>query len=113
VPEDYQRVRQEHIDALCPELRSVVDDAVSLGNEVIETWTGFGSGVLLRRARPVLDGAPAQTRKKLVYRPINDPHYWLGELHCRDHPGWFVALPFEPRWQELPTLDVKVDKRAR
>ena len=35
-------VSQEHLDALCEELKAVVDDAASCGNEVVETWTGFG-----------------------------------------------------------------------
>jgi hypothetical protein len=89
-------VLQEHLDALCPELRAVVADAERSGNPAVETWRGFGNGVRLQRARPVLAGIEGSMKARLLYRPVDDPHYWQGELHCRDHGEWFIALPFEP-----------------
>jgi hypothetical protein len=87
-------VLKQHLDALCDELAAVIEDAAACGNEVAQTWTGFGQAVLLRQAQPVLAGVPAGVLAKLAYRSVRDPHYWLGEIHCRAHPGWFVALPF-------------------
>jgi hypothetical protein len=104
VAETFERIRQEHLDALCPELRLVVADAVAAGNSVAETWDSFGHGVLLTAPRPVLVNVPAETRSALTYRAINDPHYWLGEIFCTLHFEWFVALPFEPGARELPSL---------
>jgi len=88
-------VRQEHLDALCEELKAVVADAAASGNEVVETWTGFGQAARLRSSRPVLVGVPAEVMDKLIYKSVRDAHYWLGEIYCRTHPGWFVALPFD------------------
>jgi hypothetical protein len=87
-------VLQAHLDTLCPELAAVVADASASGNRVVETWTGFGQAVRLDTPAPVLSGIADDVRAKLVYRSVGDPHYWLGEIHCRMHPGWFVALPF-------------------
>ncbi len=86
---------QQHLDALCDELRAVVEDAAASGNEVAETWTGYGQAVRLRRSQPVLVDVSAEVRGRLAYKSIRDAHYWLGEIHCRAHPGWFVALSFD------------------
>jgi len=88
-------VLQQHLDALCYELKVVIEDAAAHDNEVAETWSGFGEAVRLRRAVPVLVGIPAGVLGQLLCRSVRDPHYWLGEIHCRTHPGWFVALPFD------------------
>ena len=88
-------VKQEHLDALCPELAAVVEDAVASGNEVAETWTGYGQAVRLKGSEPVLVAVGADIRGRLRYRSVRDAHYWLGEIHCRTHPDWFVALSFD------------------
>jgi hypothetical protein len=113
MPEREYMVLQEHLDALCPELRMVVTDATKSGNRVIETWRGFGQAVLLERARPVLEGVPRQVRANLSYRPVNDPHYWLGEMHCQSHPGWFIALPYEApdRSRHDPNFGLELHRR--
>ena len=87
-------VVQEDIDALCPELAAVVDDAVGAGNEVTETWRGFGQAVRLKAPAPVLGHISDAVRSHLAYLAIDDSHYWLGEIHCRLHPEWFIALSF-------------------
>ena len=91
-----QPVVQEHLDALCTELKAVVEDAAVSGNPVVETWTGYGQAVRLRRAQPVLVDVSDEVRARLAYKSIRDAHYWLGEIHCRAHPGWFVVLSFDP-----------------
>lgn len=88
-------VLPEHLEALCPELGAVVQDAASHGNPVVETWRGFGNAARLASARPVLVALPEQVLGNLRYRAVDDPHYWLGEIHCLRHPDWFVALPFK------------------
>jgi hypothetical protein len=104
VGEPFVPIRQEHLDALCSELGLVVADAVAAGNRVVETWDSFGKGVLLKAPRPVLVDIPPQTRSALTYRPIDDPHYWLGEIWCSLHREWYVALPFTAGARELPSL---------
>ena len=47
----------------------------------------------------------------LTYRALNDPHYWLGEIYCRLHPEWFVALPFTAGSTELPSLGLRRFRR--
>jgi hypothetical protein len=88
-------VMQQHLDALCEELKAVIEDAAASGNEVVETWTGYGQAVRLRRSQPVLVDVSAEVKARLAYKSIRDAHYWLGEIHCRAHPGWFVALSFD------------------
>ena len=90
------RVSQEHLDALCHELSTVVADAERSGNRVVETWRGFGNAVALKTARPVLDGVDSATRAKLLYKPVDDPHHWRGEIHCGEHREWFIVLPMDP-----------------
>jgi hypothetical protein len=106
--EAWPSVRQEHLDALCRELRAVVDDATACGNEVVETWTGYGQAVRLKKAEPVLVRIPDDVRAKLIYKSLRDAHYWLGEISCRVHRGWFIALSFDsPDAQEpvgLPSI---------
>jgi hypothetical protein len=103
------QVLREHLEALCPELRAVVDDAEAAGNEVMETWQAMGSVVRLRAPRPVLTAVPASVRGVLSYVAVNDPHWWLGEIHCRRHPGWCIALSYTgPRDAELPDLGLPV-----
>jgi hypothetical protein len=87
-------VSQEHVDALCPELRAVVDDALAAGNELAETWTSFGNGVALRQPTPILTAVGGDVRARLRYNAFNDPHYWMGEIYCDDHPGWYLVVPF-------------------
>jgi len=89
----------EHVDALCPELAAVLRDAVAAGNEAVESWQGYGQAVRLKGPAPVLVDIEDSIRDKLTYRSVDDPHYWLGEIHCRIHADWFIALSFgtDPR----------------
>jgi hypothetical protein len=97
-------VLEEHLAALCPELKIVLDDAESSGNPVVETWRGFGQAARLKKPRPVLTGVTPDVRAHLTYRAVNDPHYWLGEIHCAMHPGWFIALSYSVGAEQLPDL---------
>ena len=57
---------QQHLDALCDELKAVIEDAAASGNEVVETWTGYGQAVRLRRSQPVLVDVSAEVRGMLA-----------------------------------------------
>lgn len=59
-------VMQQHLDALCDELKAVIEDAAASGNEVVETWTGYGQAVRLRRSQPVLVDVSAEVRGMLA-----------------------------------------------
>lgn len=97
-------VLAEHLDALCPELRAVVDDSGIAGNPPAESWRGFGQAVRLQSLTPVLVAIPPEIHRRLYYVPIGDPHYWRGEIRCRVHAEWFVAVPFDSAdpWGPLP-----------
>ncbi len=94
-------VLPEDVAALCPELTAVLRDAVAAGNEAVESWRGYGQAVRLRSPAPVLVDIDESIRGKLTYRSVDDPHYWLGEIHCRIHPNWFIALSFGSDPKEL------------
>jgi len=85
---------------LCPELTAVVDDATASGNAAAASWRDFGQAIALSAPRPVVTSISESVRANLTYRPVGDPHYWLGEIHCRIHPDWFIALPFGPSFEE-------------
>jgi hypothetical protein len=70
-----------HIEALCPELRTILDAELAAGNSVVETWTGWGHVVMLKReflCAHAVDGT------RVVYRDVNDPHYWKAQYSVRD-----------------------------
>lgn len=90
----HEWVRQADLDALCPELRAVVDDAVAAGNSVVATWREFGQAAQLATPEPVLVALPEEVVRRLRYRAVDDTHYWLGEILCTAHHDWFVCLPF-------------------
>ncbi len=53
----------------------------------------------------MLSGLSKAITSNLRYNAVNDPHYWLGEIHCQLHPGWFVALSYNhPDDDNLPDL---------
>lgn len=63
---------------LCPKLRAIVDTEVAAGNRIVETWTDWGTGVLL--AQPFLQEHP--TDDSIQFRVEGDPHYWKDEYAC-------------------------------
>ena len=69
---------------LCADLRGVLEAELAAGNVVVETsrgWPGLVSVWL---------GGPFRARLRneiehVVFREINDPHYWLSEYECTKH----------------------------
>jgi hypothetical protein len=99
------RFQPAHLDALCSGTLRVVDASVHEGNEVVDSWTGFGQAVALGRgAISIPDGDDGCD---LRYVAVDDPHYWRGEIHCMTHPGWFIVVPFGPTFDAPLPSDVE------
>ena len=69
------------IDALCPELRTILDAELAAGNEVVATFEGWGSIVMLAKHFQV-PHAIVGTRVDFV--EVNDPHYWKSQYSVKE-----------------------------
>jgi hypothetical protein len=68
------------IEDLCPELRALVASELAAGNTIVEwgpSLYGHG-GVLVLLAKPFRH-APPSLPDGVVFREINDPHWWKAE----------------------------------
>ena len=80
-PEDVSRIERQRIEKLSPELRSILESEVALGNEVVETsdsWPGESSVFVMLR-RPFMRGYSGLP-SFVVFRDIDDRHYWKAEF---------------------------------
>lgn len=97
--------QQVFIERLCPQLRLLLDAELAAGNRVVDAGPGLRdwNAVLVRLAEP-FQTPRASAPVGLVYRQINDPHWWLAEyehlesghlLACgfRGGPGGQLAKP--------------------
>jgi hypothetical protein len=73
-----------------PELRRILELELAAGNSVVETWSGFGNGVLLAEPFKRKHSFSSAT---LEYREVDDPHYWRAEYRVRGLDE-FVACRF-------------------
>lgn len=73
-------VSQAPIDALCPQLRAILDAEVAAGNRICETSKGWPTPssivIFLSDSFKVTLGA---LPSNVTYRLLNDPHYWYAE----------------------------------
>lgn len=69
------------IEQLCPELRAILDVELAAGNEVIATFEGWGSIVML--ARP-FRAAHAIDGQRVTFVEVNDPHYWKSQYSVKE-----------------------------
>ena len=70
----------ESATKLCPELQAILRAELQAGNAIAESWSDWGLGVLLRD--PFHQAHDHSGR--IVYRDLNDPHYWKAEYSCPD-----------------------------
>jgi hypothetical protein len=78
------------IESLCPELREILKVELAAGNRVVETWDGWGLGVVLERPflrEHVIAGS------RVAYHDVNDPHYWKAQYSVKEL-GQLVACRF-------------------
>jgi hypothetical protein len=70
-----------NLAALHPALRSLLDRELAAGNEVQETGRGWPDkdSVFVRLRHP-FRAAPVSPPAGVVFREINDPHWWLAEF---------------------------------
>jgi hypothetical protein len=74
------RIQQAHLDRLCLELAELLAAELAAGNEIFETGSGWPrpESVLVSLAKPFLT-KPAPLPPGVVFREINDPHWWKAE----------------------------------
>ena len=70
-----------NLAVLHPALRSLLDREIAAGNEVQETGRGWpDTDSVLVRLRHPFRAAPATPPAGVVFREINDPHWWRAEF---------------------------------
>ncbi|WP_442510071.1 hypothetical protein SH528x_001677 [Novipirellula sp. SH528] len=83
----------EDIDELNAELRRLLDAELSAGNVVVETWRGWPSAKTVAVALrcpfrvPAKDAVP----DSVVFRDVDDPHYWKAEYVHSDSEHMIVC----------------------
>ena len=76
------KINQEHIKALSPKMRAILQSELDAGNEICETYKGWkwedSISVFLKYSfkAPVKTDLPG-----IVYNETNDPHYWKAEYY--------------------------------
>jgi hypothetical protein len=75
-----EEIDQAALAALCPELRAILDAELAAGNTIAEASRGAGkpNAVYVALRRPFLTQQPSSP-PGVVYREINDPHWWKAE----------------------------------
>lgn len=75
-------VDQAQVDELSLKLKNILDLEIKAGNSIAETWTGwpYPTTVCVALLLPFLvkvENLP----EGIVYRDINDPHYWKADYY--------------------------------
>ena len=72
-------INQEHIDGFSERLKSILDNEISLGNEINETakdWP-YANGITIFLRQPFSQYYHLFTG--IEYKEVNDPHYWKSQ----------------------------------
>ncbi len=74
-------VSQEHIDKFCGILKDILNDELSSGNIIKQTYEGYPEGtttIVLQKPfkRPI-----KKDFSGIEFKNVNDPHYWKAEYH--------------------------------
>ncbi|MCH5349213.1 MAG: hypothetical protein J1E40_07810 [Oscillospiraceae bacterium] len=76
-------INQQHIEALSPQLKLILNDELKSGNIIRETYQGGFSNAPEDHIFVFLEhpfkSAIRENISGIVYREINDPHYWKAE----------------------------------
>ncbi len=83
----------EDIDALTPKLRPLLDAELDAGNVVVETWRGWPSATTVAVAlrHPFRCNSRDSLPDAVVYRDVDDPHYWKAEYVHEDSGHMLVC----------------------
>jgi len=75
-----QLIDPTHVDALCCELRVLLDAELAAGNRVVETTQGWPllDSVFVLLAAPFYN-TPQQLPPGVTLVDVNDPHWWKQE----------------------------------
>jgi hypothetical protein len=83
-------------EELCNELKTVLNQEIELGNEIVETSKGFPppDGIFVMLAKPFkLSENDLPPAIKLTH--LNDPHWWKSEYSCPAHRNQLIACRFD------------------
>ena len=89
------KIDQDHIKALSPEMRAVLQEELEAGNEICETYKGWkwedSICIFLKYSfkTPVKTDLPG-----IVYNETDDPHYWKAEYY-EEKTHQTIACNFE------------------
>jgi hypothetical protein len=87
------RVDPAVLDALCPEITTLLQLAVAQGRSVVETSEGWPGERCVWVSGPV--EAPADLHPRVEHRAVDDPHYWHSEFECLTHHH-VLACAYDP-----------------
>lgn len=80
------QVDAEHLERFDPKLKRLLEAEIAAGNKVLETGSGFPlpRSIVVRMEKPftvAIDLRPGE----VVYRLVNDPHWWKDEFESNGH----------------------------
>lgn len=80
-----QMVDPNHLAELAHELRVLLEDELASGNKFVETNRGWPSpdSIFVMLAKPFMK-RPDELPSGVVYREINDTHYWKAEYEQQE-----------------------------
>jgi hypothetical protein len=74
-------------EIISPRLRSILDEEIARGNQIVETFRGWPNpkSLILCLEKEFL--SPVAKTEGIEYRKVDDPHYWKAEYHdpAEDH----------------------------
>lgn len=78
--EEY-RISNKDIEEFSPDLREILFNELAAKNEIFETWKGWPyNGIVICLWYPFKTKTQFQS-DKIVFREVNDIHYWKSEYH--------------------------------
>lgn len=82
------------LESLHPKLRNILDRELHIGNEIREISAGWPTPTsILVILKYAFKTASTSHTDGLVYKELNDPHYWFAEFF-HEETNQIVACPF-------------------
>ena len=76
-------ISQEHINQLDSKLKQIINCETMLGNAIVETHSGWPkeNSIFIALKKPFIEKYEI---KGLIFRQVNDIHYWKEEYYAED-----------------------------
>ena len=84
------------LNEICPELKTILDEEIRSGNEIVEISKGFPppDGIFVMIGKP-FKMAETNLPPAVSLVHINDPHWWKSEYSCKYHRNGLIACRFD------------------